>query len=165
MKCKCCGSDISPMDHYCPECGHINEDYLSNNTYESNTTSEDPFEDVIENRTYRSEFYTPPTYEDIQQATESPRPNPVFAILSLIFGIVGAFIPSLILGIIGLKRYKRDDKSVRKFRAMCIAGIILGIIVNIVAIIIDIMYFFSWRNILIVESSADSFSFINLIQL
>ena len=56
MKCKYCGSDISPMDHYCPECGPINEGYLSNDTYESNTTSEDPFEDVIENRTYRSEY-------------------------------------------------------------------------------------------------------------
>ncbi|MBO4695382.1 MAG: hypothetical protein J5656_05670 [Clostridia bacterium] len=166
MKCKYCGSDISPMDHYCPECGHINESYLSNDTYEDRQTSDDPFEDVVERRSCSSGFYTVPTDEEIQQATSSSRPNPVFAILSLIFGILGALIPALILGIIGLKKYSKDDPSCSKFRKMCIAGIILGIIVFIIEIIVDVLYFLYFGSLLLIDSSgSESFSFIPFIQL
>ena len=142
MKCKYCGEEVSPRDRYCPNCGHINESYLTNDyNNDVDETNDDPFENVYKKRANDNQFvYTPPTEEELSNIKPA-YVSPVFGILSLIFGILGSLAPALVLGIIGLKKYPKDNPDCAKYRNMCIAGIVIGIIMFILSLIIYIWIF------------------------
>ena len=139
MKCNYCGEEINPRDRYCPNCGHINENYLTNDyNNDVDNTNEDPFESVYEKRSSERFVYTPPTEEELS-SVKPTNVSPIFGILALIFGILGSLVPALIFGIIGLNKYPKNNKDTMKYRNMCIAGIVIGIIMFILSMIIFVL--------------------------
>ena len=150
MKCNYCGEEINPRDRYCPNCGHINENYLTNDyNNDVDNANEDPFESVYEKRSSERFVYTPPTEEEINNVKPASV-SPVFGILCLIFGILGSLVPTIIFGIIGLNKYPRNNADTKKYRNMCIAGIVIGIIMSIVSFVLIVLYL---KNVLFADTS------------
>ena len=116
MKCSCCGKEILQSDRLCSHCGQNNEYYV---------------EPVVTNPVVQprnNEYYNPnrhtnntnnTTYVYVQQKAQvNTEPNCTFAVLSLVFGLLGGWL-GLVFGIIGLTKYHHSGK-----KSMCIIGIV-----------------------------------------
>ena len=115
MKCPCCGREIQSNERMCSYCGQNNESYVEPVVH---TPVVQPRNNEYYNPNRRSTTTNNTTYVYVQPTQTVDEPNCTFAVLSLIFGLLGGWL-GLMFGIIGLTKYKHEGK-----RAMCIIGII-----------------------------------------
>ena len=127
--CTNCGAKLEDDYKVCPYCGQRVE-REAEVTPES-VASETPY--VEDTRRYET---VEPSRDDIDNyfngVNDSPKPeqhynhnakdtSPVFAILALVFGILGGWL-GIVFGAIGLSKYKSGP-----YRNMCIVGIVLAV--------------------------------------
>ena len=132
--CTNCGAKLSDEHKFCPYCGYKVDDSYAAPTPE-NVASETPFDET-------SAYSAPeePSRDDIDNYFNNVNgeekkadgeshynhnakdTSPVFAILALVFGILGGWL-AIVFGAIGLTKYKSGP-----YRNMCIAGIVLGVV-------------------------------------
>ncbi len=128
--CTNCGAKLSDEHKFCPYCGHEVDNSYTEVTPESMAAvdatpyvaSEELSRDDIDNY-----------FNGVNGEENSPKPeqhynhnakdtSPVFAILALVFGILGGWL-AIVFGAIGLTKYKSGP-----YRNMCIAGIVLSVV-------------------------------------
>ena len=146
--CTNCGAKLEDDYKVCPNCGQKVE--ASAPVTPESVAAETPFFD--DDATSYGFFEDEPAkddmdnfYNDINREVR-PQPqhynhkvvetSPVFAILALVFGILGVVVPGFVFSIIGLKKYTSGPH-----RNMCIAGLVLSIVWTIIIIILYIVYF------------------------
>lgn len=147
--CTNCGAKLGDQYKFCPYCGHEVENDFAAPTPE-NVAAETPFDetqqaapsqsidDIYSNRS--GEIVEEPSRDDIDnyfngigdenkaQPQQEQRyshnakvVSPVFAILALVFGILGGWL-GIVFGAIGISKYKKGP-----YRNMSIAGLVLAI--------------------------------------
>ena len=104
----------------------------TNGTYNNQQYQNQNYNQPYNNQQYNNQNYQQPPVVVVQQ---NPAEGCAFAVLSLIFGLLGGWL-GLLFGIIGLCKYKETGN-----RTMCVIGIIAWVIWVVVLIVIYANYY------------------------
>lgn len=124
MNCKNCGKSLSSADKFCSSCGCRNDYYLTNSDVYPNYNLDNQIQQQYSNSSQ---------FQNINQETQAKRETKAYAVLAIVFGILGGLL-GLAMGIVGLLKYKGN--GYKSERIMCWIGIILWGIWVVIGIVI-----------------------------
>ena len=136
--CTNCGAKLSDEHKFCPYCGHEVDNSYTEVTPESvaavdetpYVAPEEPSRDDIDNYFNNVGSETPRPKQNYNHNAKTV--SPVFAILALVFGILGGWL-GIVFGAIGISKYKSGP-----YRNMSIAGLVLAIVWIVITIVIRV---------------------------
>lgn len=129
MKCSKCGKDIAETDHFCSNCGEVNDRYNPDG-------SSNPEDSYGYSNGYGAsggdDIYTSrPTYQNESYGVKPE--SPALGILSIVFAFIWPFV-GMILGIVGLAKLKEKPN-----RTKCIIGLVLSVVFLVIYIVLVVV--------------------------
>lgn len=141
MYCPKCGRQVDNDAKFCPDCGTAINNKMSSNDIRKDETIN--YSTDMLNQTPKQNYHQQSTNSPVYNNNVSYQKTDGMCIASLVLGLVGSGVISVIFGIIGLNNISKNERKGKNF---AIAGIILGgieILIYLITFIIKTISIFS----------------------